>query len=199
MKNKSFHLLYVMAGFVVFVVAWFAWHTPSETPSSGTPDPARPEAERLSPDRTLEPDASNVSSSTHTQLQSLRMRIIEAPDDTTHLVRLARLLQDAHKPEEAARNYKHYLALHPDNYQVWLDMTQSFGQARLWDEALIALNDMLDRYPDDPSALYNLGAVYANLGRNQEARQVWQRTIDQNKEAEVTLLARTSIQKLPLE
>ena len=197
-QYKQFPIVYLLAGFIIFAIAWFVWQTPDRSESNWVAHPPIEEAHSAMSETEFEPNAANVSASTHSQLDALQKRVVDAPDDTTHLYRLARLLQDGHKPEEAARNYKHYLALHPNNYQAWLDMTQSYGRAKLWDEALVAIQDMLKLYPDDPSALYNLGAVHANLGNVEEARLAWEKTIDQNKDAEVTFLAESSIQRLPL-
>ncbi len=194
---KKYPLFYLLGAFLAFVAVWFALKSPAQESSNWTANPAIPEAhaQGLPPD--FEPDGTNVSASTQSQLESLRLRVIKAPDDTTHIFRLARMLQDGHKPEEAARNYKHYLALHPENYQAWLDMTQSFGQAQQWEEALEAINEMLDRYPDDASALYNRGAVYANLGRFEEAKTSLQMVIDQQKDPEVMVLAKSTLERLP--
>lgn len=193
-EKKQYYLLYLLGAFVVFVVAWFVWRVPGEQASNWTQNPALDDATQGAAE--FEPDGTNVSQSTQSQLEALRLRVVASPDDTTHLFRLARLLQDAHQPEEAARNYRHYLALHPANYQAWLDMTQSFGQAQKWEDAHNAVNDMLERYPEDPSALYNLGAVYANLGQMVEAKSTWEKVIAQNEDPEVVLLAKSSMQRL---
>jgi hypothetical protein len=37
---------------------------------------------------------------------------------------------------------------------------------------------MLEHYPDDPSAMYNLGAIFANQGQANEARAWWTRVRD---------------------
>lgn len=195
---KKYPLLFLLGAFLLFVVAWFAFSAPAQEATVWTSNPNISEAhtQGVSPD--FEPDGTNVSPATQSQLESLRLRVIKAPDDTTHIFRLARLLQDGHKPEEAARNYRHYLALHPNNYQAWLDMTQSYGQAQQWEEALTAINEMLGRYPDDPSALYNQGAVYANLERFEEAKTSFQKIIDQQKDPDVMILAKSTIERLPL-
>ena len=194
-EKKQYHLLYLLTAFVIFVAAWFTWRVPGEQASNWTQNPALAETSQGS-ESEFEPDGSNVSPSTQSQLEALRLRVVESPGDTTHLFRLARMLQDAHKPGEAARNYRHYLALHPDNYQAWLDMTQSFGQAQKWGDAHDAVDDMLERYPEDPSALYNLGAVYANLGKMEEAKSTWEKVVEQDKDPDVILLAKSSIQRL---
>ncbi len=198
-KYKQYQIVFLLAGFTLFVIAWFWINSSGSAASNWTPNPAysEPHAQAESPE--FEPDGANVSPTTHNQLESLRLRVVNTPDDTTHIFRLARLLQDAHQPEEAARNYKHYLALHPENYQAWLDMTQSLGQAKLWKEALDAVNEMLTKYPDDPSALYNLGAVYANLGQKDEAIQTWQKIIQTDLDDEVAFLAKSAIDRLGAE
>ncbi len=194
---KKYPVLFMIAGFVAFVIIWFAVRTPEVEEAAWTANPAHAGiAQASSSGDDFEPDGTNVNPNTHSQLESLRKRVVDTPDDTTHIFRLARLLQDSHKPDEAARNYRHYLALHPDNYQAWLDMTQSFGQAQQWDDALKAVEDMLKKYPEDASALYNKGAIYANLNRYDEAEQVLQVVIEQNKSPEVTALAEMMVKKL---
>lgn len=196
-RIKKYPVLFLIAGFIAFVVIWFVVSTPEVEEGAWTPNPAHAGvAPANSSETDFEPDGTNVNPNTHSQLESLRKRVVEAPEDTTHIFRLARLLQDSHKPDEAARYYRHYLALHPDNYQAWLDMTQSLGQAQQWSEALQAVEDMLERYPDDASALYNKGAIFANLSRYDEAETVLQVVIEQNKSPEVTALAEMMVKKL---
>jgi tetratricopeptide (TPR) repeat protein len=189
-------VLYVMIAFVVFVIVWFSLHRSVPVAANQAVSPA---ARAESADTGFEPDASNVAPTMQSQLEALRKRVVNQPEDTTHVIRLARLLQDAHKPEEAATYYRHYLALHPGNYQAWLDMTRCLGQSQLWSQAEKAVMDMLERYPDDPSALYNLGAVYANVSRNLEAHDIWSRIIEMDKNPEVTLLSQRSLTRLATE
>ncbi|MEZ4699289.1 MAG: tetratricopeptide repeat protein [Rhodothermales bacterium] len=198
--QSRYFLLYVLAGFALFAAIWFGARRP---PAAGVASnwTAAPETARAQTaaagDETFTPDKSNVNPSMHSQLEALRMRLVETPDDTTHLFRFARLLQDAHQPEEAARNYKHYLALHPENRQVWLDLTQTYGELEQWDEALRTVDDMLARYADDPSGLYNKGAILANTSRFEEARAIWTKVADQIDDPDVAVMARHSLQKLP--
>ena len=142
------------------------------------------------------PDATNVSRSATQQLDALRMRVVNAPEDTTHIYRLARMLQDAHQVEEASRNYRHYLALRPYNRQAWLDYAQCLGQLSSWTEAQKAVEDMLEVYPDDPSGLYNLGAIYANQSQLEKAKEVWERVARQDESSEMASMAIASLQRL---
>lgn len=189
--KKQLYPLFLIGGFIIFAIIWFSYKGSGVPASNWTPTPAQAQAEA-----DFEPDATNVSPSMHAQLESLRKRVVNEPEDTTHVFRLARLLQDAHKPDEAASYYKHYLALHPENYQAWLDMTQCYGQAEMWDDAEKAVKDMLIRYPDDPSAMYNLGAIYANRSRMEEAQKIWHEVINQDKDPEVTMMAQGALLRI---
>ncbi|MDZ4698142.1 MAG: tetratricopeptide repeat protein [Rhodothermales bacterium] len=197
-KQSPFLLAYVLAGFVLFAVFWFGAKraTDPHAEAGWTAAPAAASAS-TTPSETFTPDKSNVNPTTHSQLETLRMRLVEAPDDTTHLIRFGRLLQDAHQPEEAARTYRHYLALHPANRQVWLDLTQCYGELQQWDEALKAVDDLLARYSGDPAGRYNKGAILANMSRFQDARAIWTEVADQIDDPDVALMARQSLNKLP--
>ncbi len=196
-QNRYF-LAYVLAGFVLFAAFWFGAKREPD-PHSGTEWTAAPTVAgaATTPSETFTPDKTNVNPSTHSQLETLRMRLVEAPDDTTHLIRFGRLLHDAHQPEEAARTYKHYLALHPANRQVWLDLTQCYGELQQWDEALKTVDALLGRYPGDPAGRYNKGAILANMNRFDEARTIWSEVADQIDDPDVALMARQSLNKLP--
>ena len=142
------------------------------------------------------PDASNVSAQTSQQLEALRLRVVNAPDDTAHVYRLARMLHDSHKLDEAARNYRHYLAMRPKNRQAWLDFARTLGQQKSWDEAERVAQDMLIHYPGDQSGRYNLGAVYANQSRFDEASEIWHEVASQQADTAMAAMARESLERL---
>ncbi len=194
--NKRYALIYIIVAFAAFTAVWFRTQ-PTQAPASTSRTSTPGSAPGGIATEAFMPDRSNVNPQTHSQLEALRMRVVESPNDTTHLYRLARLLQDGHKPDEAARHYMNYLALHPNNRQVWLDLMQCLGEVARWDEALEAANDMLERYEDDPSGLYNKGAILANSGRIGEARAVWTQVAEASGDPDVAVLARQSLNKLP--
>jgi tetratricopeptide (TPR) repeat protein len=197
-KQSPYLLAYVLAGFVLFAAFWFGAQREPD-PDRGTEWTAAPTVAgaATTPSDTFTPDKSNVNPSTHLQLETLRMRLVEAPDDTTHLIRFGRLLQDAHQPEEAARTYKHYLALRPVNRQVWLDLTQCYGELQQWEEALETVDALLERYPSDQAGRYNKGAILANMNQIQKARAIWTEVADQIDDPDVAQMARQSLNKLP--
>ncbi|MFK7845326.1 MAG: tetratricopeptide repeat protein [Rhodothermales bacterium] len=190
-NQQKYYIVYLVCAFVFFAITWFLTHPPAPVGVKG-----RAMETVTTANGEFTPDASNVMRSTTEQLDALRLRVVNAPEDTTHVFRLARMLQDAHKLDEAARNYKHYLALRPNNKQAWLDYAQCLGGTKSWDEAQDAINRMLELYPEDPSGLYNLGAIYANQSLISEAKSVWTPLSQQNEDVEIAAMAKSSLDRL---
>lgn len=142
------------------------------------------------------PSANNVSSQYQAEIDALTNRLKEVPNDTTHLLRLAVLYQDGHQAKKAIPLYERYLKRHPGNHQAWLDLTSCYGNVSDWNNALNTSKRMLSRFPDDSFGLYNLGAIYANMGRTKEARSEWSRIITLNTNANVVAMATKSLNQL---
>ena len=195
LKTFSQHsTLYIMAFFLLFTGFWYAR---SEVPrtnqmySTGqypTPPP--------SVNTIFSPDASNVTVSANEQLEALKKQVAIAPDDTTHLARLARILQDAHQPQEAITYYSRYLTLRPKNRQAWLDLANIQASLNRWEDALITTRTMLSHYPSDASGQYNLGAIYANQGMTDDARRTWSEVATQEVDTAMAQMAQESLQRL---
>ncbi len=194
-QQQRYYVLYLTIAFVLFTVVWFLT---SSVPEYGVSKSASAAVSNTSASSNSDfvPDATNVSQTATRQLDALRLRVVNAPEDTTHIYRLARMLQDGHQIEEASRNYKHYLALHPQNRQAWLDFAQCLGKLKSWSEAEKAALDMLERYPEDPAGLYNLGAIYANQSKVEEAQEVWDKVARQQESSEMATMAIASLQRL---
>jgi tetratricopeptide (TPR) repeat protein len=148
------------------------------------------------PAEALEPSKDNVDPAVHVQLMTLTQRISEAQEDHVHMVKLARLLWDSHRLAEAAEQFERYVKLNPTDRQAWLDLTNVYGQDRQWDLAKATSERMLERFPDDPSAMYNLGAIHANAGRFDEARSWWTRVRQQRADEHLAVQAATSLQRI---
>lgn len=181
----------VMLGLAIGHIVYKSGNTPVTDPVSKTPMSEM----TASPADTV-PSAENVSSQYQSEVQSLTNRLQKFPDDTTHLLRLAILYQDGHQPQKAITRYEHYLKLHPGNHQAWLDLTSCYGKISDWNKALATSKRLLDHFPDDPFGLYNLGAIYANMGQVKEARREWARIITLNTNPKVSSMASESLKKL---
>lgn len=142
------------------------------------------------------PDAENLAPTFHAEMETLKQRLAEAPKDTAALLRMARLKQDGHSTEEAVVYYQRYLDLHPETRSVWLDLAQNLGALKRWEEALVATEEMLMHFPDDPGGLYNLGAIHANKNRMKEAREVWERAAGQDADARIRSMAEHALRRI---
>ncbi|NNF58116.1 MAG: tetratricopeptide repeat protein [Rhodothermaceae bacterium] len=189
LRSPRFQLLALIAGVTALVVIFFV-RSDGASPSS-SPVPATlvvaPEAA---------PSSANVDPTFHAQLMALRQQVDAAPSDTTLLLQLARLEQDAHQFAEAASTYERVLTFAPDHRQAYLDLALSYGQLGQWGEARAATERLLARDPDDPSALYNLGAIHANQGEAADARRLWTRVQQQSRDAQLAQQAAASLARL---
>jgi len=142
------------------------------------------------------PDADDVDPSFHVGLEQLRKRVADDSTDASSVLKLARLLQDAHQTEEAITEYRRYLRLTPGSREAWLDLAKTYGSLGNWTEALTASDSLLAHFPDDPSGLYNKGAVLANLGRAAEARAAWLKVEQQDDDPQMKKMAELGLSRL---
>ena len=100
--------------------------------------------------------------------------------------------------EEAIVYYKKYLVLNPAAVQAWLDLTHCYAQLEQWDEAIQTSKNLLGRKPDHPSAMYNLGALYANQNKPEEARRWWEKVKAQQQDPDLAQKAIHSLLRLDM-
>ncbi|MGD8427590.1 MAG: tetratricopeptide repeat protein [Balneolaceae bacterium] len=141
------------------------------------------------------PGAENVSGQYKDQVKQLEAYLSDNPEDTTHLLRLARLYQDGHKPESAIAYYEQLLKINPNDHQSWLDLTNCYAATGNWKKAKRTAIAMLNNFPGDEEGQYNLGAIHANTGNTEAARKLWLQ-LTQSEHKEIANLAKESLQKL---
>lgn len=148
-------------------------------------------------DTDTKPDASNVSVDFTKKILDLETYLHSNPTDTTHMIMLARLYQDGHKPEKAVEMYQNVLELHKSNAQIWLDLINSYGMIGNWTDAAKTCESMLIQFPDNTAAMYNLGAIYANQGNNSGAVLWWNKIVQLEKiDEHVKHLAQQGLTKI---
>ena len=132
----------------------------------------------------------------HENIDILKERVAHTPNDTTLLNHVAQLLHDAGRYEEAADYYNQYLERAPQSVQGWLDLANVYAALNDWDGALRASESLLAFRPENPSAMYNMGAILANTARKDEAHQWWTRVAEQEQDPDLALQASLSLQQL---
>ncbi len=141
------------------------------------------------------PGTDNVSADFGRQLESLKLRLEATPEDTAVLKQMARLYDDAHQPAAAIPYYERYLTLDPVDRQVWLDLAGAYGALGRWEDALEATRAILRMNSDDVLAMYNLGAIHANMGAYAEARAWWEK-VREHSDASLAETATASLERL---
>ncbi len=187
-------ILLSVAGLVITTAVVFLQRSPA--PESVTEAVAGATPERVSDGFSAlseTPNKDNVSHDYRVRVARLRAQIEKEPNDSTALISLASLQQDAHKVAEAAANYERYLALNPESRQAWLDLANCYAQMKEWQKAEKTILRMLEHHSDDPAGMYNLGAVYANMGRTDEAVSWWKKTQKQQIDAELSSKAAAAL------
>ena len=210
MQNK-YLLPGIVLTFLLLAVIWFVQQpaeserTTTRSTSIGSLPAQRTQAQPLGENPFLPtheqraafvPDGENLAPTFHAEMETLNQRLASAPNDTTALLRMARLKQDGHSTEEAVVYYQRYLELHPGTRSVWLDLAQNLGALQRWEAALAATEKMLIHFPDDPGGLYNLGAIHANQGRMKEAREVWERAAAQDEDTRIRSMAENALRRI---
>ncbi len=74
--------------------------------------------------------------------------------------------------------YQRLTGILETNDLAWLGLTQAYGALGQWDEALSAAESLLALKPDDVLALYNLAAIHANRGDQDQAIRLWLEVAD---------------------
>lgn len=191
-KPWVFNVLLTLC-FMVFVVAYWVTRSPAGAPALTESTLATP-AQNFEPGQPIE----EVSQTYHVQVYALKQQIQATPGDTVSLSTLARLLHDAHRFEEAAAYYKQLLKYAPKDEQGWLDLANVYAALEQWDAAIDASESLLAFRPAHVSAMYNLGAIHANLGRYDQARTWWTKVQNQDTDPTLASQAAQNLQQISL-
>jgi tetratricopeptide (TPR) repeat protein len=108
---------------------------------------------------------------------ALEEELKKKPGHPPILLRLAELARDAGQPKQAAEYLKQAAAADPKNVDASVELSRTLYEANDVDGALKETKRLLTEHPNQVDALYNLGAIYANLGKPELARQYWAQAV----------------------
>ncbi|HET6274167.1 MAG TPA: tetratricopeptide repeat protein [Bacteroidota bacterium] len=143
------------------------------------------------------PSKENASKSVVEQINHLKDVVKKDSTSASVNFELAQLLQDAHRPSEATEYYARGLALDPSNTTSRIDYSLCLYEVGRIPEAMDQNHRVLRKHPSNPEALYNLGALYANTGRNDSARVYWGKLLNKHAGHELATKARENLKQLP--
>ena len=177
MKTSHINLL-LLSAFLIFAAIYWGIQS-SSSPQLTTP-PTPSSAAQQHPD---------ISTSEGITIDALKERVVHSPNDSTLLNHLAQVLHDEGRYEEAVVYYNRFLTLAPRNEQGWLDLANAYAALEEWDKALEASQSLLDFIPYHPSAMYNMGAINANLANFEQATYWWTQVKEQKEDADLATKA----------
>ena len=108
---------------------------------------------------------------------ALEEELKKKPDHAPILLRLAELARDAGQPKQAAEYLKRAVAADSNNVDARLELSRTLYEMNDVDGALAETKRLLAGHPNQIDALYNIGAIYANLGKTDLARQYWTQAV----------------------
>jgi tetratricopeptide (TPR) repeat protein len=130
------------------------------------------------------------------EMKALEVELKKKPEHVPILFRLAEISTEMNKPAEAAAYLRRILAQEPNNVEARLELGRALYSAGDVPGALEETNRILQKDPKQVDALYNLGAIYGNLNKDEIARQYWTRAVASDANSESGRRAAKSLEQL---
>ena len=118
------------------------------------------------------------------EIAVLHQDLEKNPDHVPVLLRLAQMSREVGRTSDSIEFLKKAVARESNNRDARLELGRSLFETGDIEGAIRETSILLDRDPKDVDALYNLGAIYGNLGQDSRAREYWQRAVDASPDSE---------------
>lgn len=112
------------------------------------------------------------------ELASLEAELKKKPDHLPILLRMAELKQQAGSASEALAFLRRAAAADPKNVEANFELGRALYDANDPKGAIEANERVIESNPRHVDALYNLGAIYGNVGDDTKARLYFHRAVD---------------------
>lgn len=110
------------------------------------------------------------------EIEALKGKVAANPSDLDAQIRLANVLYDANRHQEALQYYRAYLAARPTDVDARTDMAFSLYETGQPDSAITLLNQVIAVAPKHQNAAYNLAMMYV-AKRNRDSVLFWLRRV----------------------
>lgn len=112
-----------------------------------------------------------------TQLETLQRRLQQDSTDLGAVLELANFYYDLGRFADAVPLYQRYLRADPGQAEVRIDYAYALFASGAEEAGIAELRRVLERFPDHPIALFNLGVLLAQRGELEAARQSFRELI----------------------
>ena len=149
-----------------------------------------------SSEATLAPSKENASKVLKDKIDHLRHVVEKDSTNSAIAFEVARLLQDSHNSQAAARYYALGLKSDTANNGGRIDYALCLYDLGMSGEALLQCRLVLRNDPGNAEALFNIGAIYGNGGVRDSAEAYWAKLISKHPKNELALRARENLKTL---
>ncbi len=164
------------------ILAFFG--TLSGPRSSGAPATANASVGTVAPQDTIHEQA------------SLNQQLKQNPGHPPILLRLSELARDQGKHAEAIDYLRQALETEPTNADARLELGRALYEAGDIEGAIRETKQLVEDHPDNVDGLYNLGAIYANQGQPDLARDYWTKATAVDALSDSGLKAKNGLQQI---
>jgi len=158
--------------------------------SSSAPSPA------ASPGAT--PSSGNPAADRAHELKALQQELEQKPGHAPILLRMAQISSELGKRADAISYLQQLVKADPKSVDGHLELGRLLYENKDVEGSLRETLKILDINPKQVDALYNLGAIYANLNNAQLARTYWNRAVASDPNSDSGKRARDGLNKLAL-
>ena len=130
------------------------------------------------------------------ELKALALELEKKPGHAPILLRMAQLERDKGKLDDAASHLREAVKTEPSSQEAHLELGRLLYERNDVSGAISETEKVLTLNPKQVDALYNLGAIYANLGNVERARSYWSRAIAADPAADSSRKAKDGLGKL---
>jgi cytochrome c-type biogenesis protein CcmH/NrfG len=130
------------------------------------------------------------------ELKELAVQLQKKPGHTPVLLRMAQLEREKGALDDAAGHLREAIQGEPSNPDAHLELGRLLYERNDVNGAIAETEKVLALNPKQVDALYNLGAIYANLGNAGRARSFWSRAVAADPVADSSRKAQDGLKKL---
>ena len=143
------------------------------------------------------PSSSINSTANHIhELTALREQLKQNPNHPPILFRMAQLSSEMGENGAAISYLRQLLKADASNLEAHLELGRLLYADNDVPGAIAETEQILKKDSKQVDALYNLGAINANLGRNEVAREFWKRAVASGPDSDSGKRAKDGLQKL---
>ena len=140
-------------------------------------------------------NATDSSDGEH-ELKALKSSLQQHPDHAPILLRMAQVAQGLGKHDEAVLHLREAVAADPKNRDARLELGRALFDSGDVHGAIQETQRLLELDPLDVDGLYNLGAIYGNLGQYDRAREYWRKAAAVNPDSEGSRRAEAALKQI---